>query len=135
MVRTIFTYALSLFVAFVFVQSLFFKFTGAPESIFIFQTIEDWSGIGFFEPGMRWVIGLSELVASVLLFVPGVQVLGALMALGIMTGAIFFHLFTPLGIEVFGDGGTLFFLACGVWLSALILITLRRGQISALLGR
>jgi len=135
MARTIFTYALSLFIALVFVQSLFFKFAGAPESIYIFQTIEDWSGIGFFEPGMRWVIGLSELVASVLLFVPGLQVLGALMALGIMTGAIFFHLFTPLGIEVFGDGGTLFFLACGVWLSALILITLRRGQISALLGR
>ena len=84
---------------------------------------------------MRWVVGLSELVASILLFVPGVQVAGAVMAIGIMTGAIFFHLFTPLGIEVFGDGGALFFLACGVWLSALVLIVLRRQQLSVLLGR
>lgn len=135
MARTILTYALSLFIAVVFVQSLFFKFTGAEESLFIFQTIEDWSGLTFFEPGMRWVVGLSELVAAILLFVPGVQVVGAVMAIGIMTGAIFFHLFTPLGIEVFGDGGTLFFLACGVWLSALVLIVLRRQQIFVLLGR
>ena len=135
MARTILTYALSLFIAVVFVQSLFFKFTGAEESLFIFQTIEDWSGLTFFEPGMRWVVGLSELVAAILLFVPGVQVVGAVMAIGIMTGAIFFHLFTPLGIEVFGDGGTLFFLACGVWLSALVLIVLRRHQIFVLLGR
>lgn len=135
MARTILTYALSLFIAFVFVQSLFFKFTGADESLYIFQTIEDWSGLTFFEPGMRWVVGLSELVASILLFVPGVQVAGAVMAIGIMTGAIFFHLFTPLGIEVFGDGGALFFLACGVWLSALVLIVLRRQQLSVLLGR
>ncbi|WP_425063416.1 hypothetical protein [Pyruvatibacter mobilis] len=135
MARILLTYILSLFIAFVFVQSLFFKFTGAEESLYIFQTIEDWSGLTFFEPGMRWVVGLSELVASILLFVPGVQVAGAVMAIGIMTGAIFFHLFTPLGIEVFGDGGTLFFLACGVWLSALVLIVLRRQQIFVFLGR
>ncbi len=135
MVRTAVTWILSIYIAFVFVQSLFFKFAGADESIFIFQTIEDWSGIAFFEPGMRWVVGIAELAASVLLFVPGVQVVGALMAFGIISGAIFFHLFTPLGIEVFDDGGELFILACGVWLASAVLIALRRAQVGALLGR
>lgn len=135
MARTVITYVLSIFIAFVFIQSLFFKFSGADESVFIFQTIEDWSGISFFEPGMRWVVGLSELAASIILFIPGIQVLGALMAFGIISGAIFFHLFTPLGIEVFNDGGELFFLACGVWVSSVILLLIRRQQIGGLLGR
>src|ERR1043165_3863713 len=63
-------WALSAYIAFVFVQSLFFKFTGSEESIFIFSTLRDWSGIGLFEPAGRWIIGFAELVASILLFVP-----------------------------------------------------------------
>ena len=111
-----------LFIAFVFIQSLFFKFTAAPESIFIFQTIADWSGIALFEPEGRLLVGTLELVASVLLFIPAFSVYGALLALGIMTGAIFFHLFTPLGIVVFDDGGTLFAMACVVFLFSLTLV-------------
>lgn len=124
-------WALSAYIAFVFVQSLFFKFTGSDESIFIFSTLRDWSGIGLFEPFGRFFIGSSELVASILLFVPGFAVVGAGMALVIITGAIFFHLFTPLGVEIMGDGGELFILACGVWLASATILILRRQDVLA----
>jgi uncharacterized membrane protein YphA (DoxX/SURF4 family) len=122
-------WALSLYIAFVFVQSLFFKFSGSKESIYIFSTIRDWSGISLFEPFGRWAIGLSELAASTLLLVPRTRIFGAALGIGIMTGAIFFHLFSPLGIEVMGDGGLLFGLACGVWVSGWIILALSTEEI------
>ena len=125
-------WALSAYIAFVFVQSLFFKFTGSAESIFIFSTLRDWSGISLFEPAGRWIIGSAELVASILLFIPRARVLGAAMAVGIMTGAISFHLFTPLGVVIMGDGGELFALACGVWLSGWIILALSADEVRGL---
>jgi hypothetical protein len=100
-------------------QTLFFKFTGAKESVYIFTTVGQ-------EPWGRYGSGVVELVASVLLFVPGLTAVGALLALGVMSGAIFFHL-TKLGIVVQDDGGLLFALAVVVWLaSAFVLIIYRR---------
>ena len=127
---------LSLFISFVFIQSLFFKFTNAPETQHIFGTLNDWSAslIGvenlFLLPGVfnQYVIGMVELIAATLLllgFFTKAKILnplGALLALAVISGAIFFHLFTPLGIEVQGDGGALFAMAVGVWVSSLILI-------------
>lgn len=127
--QTIVAFVLSLYIAFVFVQSLFFKFTGSEESIFIFATLRDWSGIGLFEPFGRWFIGASELVASVLLFTKRGRVWGAGMALVIISGAIVFHLFTPLGVEIMGDGGLLFALACGVWVAAATILLLHRNEV------
>jgi uncharacterized membrane protein YphA (DoxX/SURF4 family) len=101
-------------------QTLYFKFTGAPESVHIFTTLgaEPWGRIGS---------GIVELVATVLLLVPRTAALGALIALGTMSGAILSHLFTPLGIEVMGDGGLLFALALLVFAcSAFVLWTRRR---------
>jgi hypothetical protein len=121
--RTI-LWALSAYIAFVFVQSLFFKFTGSEESIFIFSTLRAWSGIGLLEPAGRWIIGICELIASILLFLPRTRIFGAALAIGIMSGAISFHLFTPLGVEILGDGGELFILACGVWISGWIILAL-----------
>jgi len=122
-------WALSVYIGFVFVQSLFFKFTGSEESIFIFSTLRAWSGIALFEPAGRWIIGICELIASILLFLPRTRIFGAAMAIGIMTGAISFHLFTPLGVEILGDGGELFALACGVWISGWIILALSIGDI------
>jgi len=122
--RRYIVWALSAYIGFVFVQSLFFKFTGSEESIFIFSTLRAWSGIALFEPAGRWVIGICELIASILLFLPRTRTFGAAMAVGIMTGAISFHLFTPLGVEILGDGGELFILACGVWISGWIILAL-----------
>ena len=129
--KTAFLWALSAYIAMVFVQSLFFKFTGAPESIYIFSTLRDWSGIALFEPAGRWIIGLSELTASLLLFLPRTRIFGAALAICIMTGAIFFHLFSPIGIVILGDGGELFTLACGVWISGWLILALSRDEIRA----
>jgi uncharacterized membrane protein YphA (DoxX/SURF4 family) len=132
--RSIALFVLSAYIAFVFVQSLFFKFTGSVESIFIFSTLRDWSGIGLFEPFGRFFIGASELVASILLFIPRTRIFGAGMALGIISGAIVFHLFTPLGVEIMGDGGLLFTLACGVWIASAVILWLERAKVAALLA-
>jgi len=134
------------YVAFVFIQSLFFKFSGSPETVYIFQgKLDPWAAsLGFpgvFAPGgifSAHVVGSFELIAALLLLSGAarpswraVQVLGAAMGLGVISGAIFFHLFTPLGVAVVNtdgssDGGELFALACGVWLSCALLLWLRR---------
>ena len=82
---------------------MFFKFTGAPESVYIFSKIglEPWGRIGS---------GVVELIAALLLFVPGYHWLGAIVAIGVLAGAIMSHL-TVLGIVVMDDGGLLFILA------------------------
>ena len=104
--------------ALILLQTLFFKFTGAPESIYIFQTVG-------MEPWGRYGSGVAELVAAILLLMPRTTALGALIALGVISGAIFFHL-TRLGIVVQDDGGTLFFLAVAVFVcSAFVLIVHR----------
>jgi hypothetical protein len=137
---------LTIFVAFVFIQSLFFKFTGSPETMYIFEAkLDPWAASlgfpGLFAPGGIFsakVVGSFELIASVLLLAGAaissnrvLQVLGAAMGLGVISGAIFFHLFTPLGIAVVNtdgssDGGELFALACGVWICCAALLWLRR---------
>lgn len=132
-----------IFIAFVFIQSLFFKFTDSPETQYIFGTLDAWAGTlgfaGVFAPGgifSQYVIGSFELIASVALLaslVPtlrGIRPWAALLALGVISGAIFFHLFTPLGVSVLNaDGGELFGLACGVWVSAAVLIVLNRDRL------
>lgn len=102
-------------------QTLYFKFTGAPESIYIFETV----GL---EPFGRYASGVAELIASILLLIPRTTWLGAVIALGVIGGAIMSHL-TVLGIEVMGDGGTLFGLAIAVFVSSAILLFLNRGDI------
>ncbi|MFK7732903.1 MAG: hypothetical protein AB8B48_14880 [Pseudomonadales bacterium] len=134
------TWALIAFVAFVFLQSLFFKFAGSEETEIIFNTIGEWmAGIGpleaisgaFAEHG-GYAVGITELIAVALLVYPATRFYGALLGLGVISGAIFFHLFTPLGVnrvvDAAGntDGGALFYMACGVWLSCAILSVLNR---------
>ena len=89
--------------AIILLQTLFFKFTAAPESVYIFTKVglEPWGRIGS---------GVVELIAAILLFVPRLHWLGAGIAIGVLAGAIFSHL-TVLGIVVMDDGGLLFFLA------------------------
>jgi hypothetical protein len=132
--RTLILWVLSVYIAIVFVQSLFFKFTGAYESIYIFSTLRAWSGIALCEPAGRWIIGSCELIASILLLTPRVRIFGACLAIGIMTGAIFFHLFTPLGVVILGDGGELFTLACGVWISGWIILWLSADDVKTWLS-
>ena len=136
-----FLYALIAYVIFVFVQSLFFKFAGSEETDIIFTTIADWMGtvgLGFIAPAFAayggYVIGITELIASAMLLMPATRRLGALIGLAVISGAIFFHLFTPLGVnrvvDAAGntDGGVLFYMACGVWISCALILWLTRSQ-------
>lgn len=129
---------LAIFVAFVFLQSLFFKFAellGEPAdvTVFIFSTVGQWiSSLGLQALGQAFtsyggvVIGLAELVASILILITATRFWGALLGLGVMSGAIFFHLFTPLGLFPYTDLSclepgcpqekALFFMAVAVWL-------------------
>ena len=132
--RTYILWVLSVYIAIVFVQSLFYKFSGAYESIYIFSTLRAWSGIALFEPAGRWIIGSCELVASILVLTPRLRIFGACLAIGIMTGAIIFHLFTPLGVVILGDGGELFTLACAVWISGWIILLLSADDVKSWLS-
>lgn len=95
---------LALVPAVILLQTLFFKFTAAPESVFIFTQL----GV---EPWGRLLSGVIELVAVALILVPVTAEIGAVLIGAIMAGAILSHLLV-LGIEVQGDGGLLFILAC-----------------------
>lgn len=107
--------------AVILLQTLFFKFTGAPESVWIFEQMgaEPWGRIGS---------GIVELVAGLLLLVPSRAWMGAGIALGVMAGAILSHLFV-LGIEVQGDGGTLFGMAIVVTICSAVTLWLHKEDI------
>lgn len=104
-------------------QTLFFKFTGAPESIFIFSSL----GV---EPWGRWFAGIFELAACALLLIPATQDLGAFMGIGIMAGALLSH-FLVLGVVVQNDGGLLFGLAWAVLIACSLVLFMARGRLGA----
>ncbi|AZJ31297.1 MULTISPECIES: DoxX family membrane protein [Tenacibaculum] len=114
---------LKLIAAIIMLQTLFFKFTGAQESIDLFIKIA-----GDNEAYMRIGTGVFELIASVLLFIPKKTWLGALLTIGLMGGAIMSHL-TILGIEHDGDGGILFISAIVTFISGVILLIFNRNNI------
>jgi hypothetical protein len=118
------SWILQIIAAAILAQTLFFKFSGAEESKYIFITL----GV---EPWGRVATGLAELVAVVLLIAPRTVALGALLSLGLMIGAIGSHL-TRLGIVVKDDGGLLFGLAITVLLCSAAILVIRRRQISVL---
>ena len=126
MTISIVSWLLRLAAAVVLLQTLFFKFTAAPESVYIFTKVglEPWGRIGS---------GVIELIAATLLLTPRFTWLGSLSAMGIMAGAIFSHL-TLLGIEVQGDKGLLFALAVFVFVAATINLQLHRTEIP-IIGR
>ena len=120
----IITWILRIVAALIMLQTLFFKFSAAPESVYIFTKlgIEPWGRIG---------IGCIELVASILLLIPRFTFTGAFLTVGISAGAIFSHL-TQLGIVVQDDGGELFILACILFVTSLALLVILRKKIFSL---
>ncbi len=122
------SWALQLLVAGILLQTLFFKFTGAEESVYIFSSVGKFIGVPGVEPWGRIGSGVFELIASILLLVPATASLGAVLTIGVMAGAVFSHL-VILGIEVKGDGGLLFGLALAALTGSAIVLVLRRAQI------
>jgi hypothetical protein len=88
------------------IQTLYFKFTGAEESVYIFSSLHA-------EPFGRYITGVGEALASALLFIPNLKYIGAILSVGMMTGAIAVHLFI-IGIFINNDGGELFIFALTV---------------------
>ena len=119
--KTITSWVLQLITAVILAQTLFFKFSGAEESKFIFSTLGA-------EPWGRWASGMAELIAVVLLLVPRTVVFGAILSMGLMGGAIMSHL-TKLGIVIKDDGGLLFALAVIVLACSAIILMIRRRQL------
>ncbi|MES2005840.1 MAG: DoxX family protein [Bacteroidota bacterium] len=118
------TWVLRLLAAIIMLQTLYFKFSAAEESVYIFSTLgmEPWGRIG---------IGIMELAASILILYPRTTPLGALLGLGLMSGALFFHV-SKLGIVVMDDGGQLFIYALIVFISCFILAFMQRQLIIGL---
>ena len=114
-------FVLRLIVAVILLQTLYYKFGGHEDSIYIFTTL----GL---EPYGRIGIGVMELIASILILLKRTSWAGALLTVGLMSGAIFSHL-TQLGIEVKGDGGQLFYMAVGTWVLSLFVLWSERKQI------
>lgn len=123
--KAVFTWFLRFFVAVILLQTLYFKFTAAAESVYIF------SKLGM-EPYGRIATGIFELVAAVLILMPRTTIFGALLGLGLMIGAVVSHIFV-LGIEVQNDRGTLFMLALLVLISCAVLIYKDKSKWSDLL--
>lgn len=118
---TIFAWILRLVAAAILLQTLFFKFTAAPESVYIFSKVglEPWGRIGS---------GVAELIAAILILIPPATWVGACLALAVMAGAIFSHL-TVLGLVVMDDGGLLFGLALAVAICSAVLLFLQRRKL------
>lgn len=123
--KTIFIWIVRLTAAAILLQTLYFKFTAAEESVYIFSTL----GI---EPYGRIGSGVVELIAAVLILIPRTTLVGALLGLATMLGAIFSHLFI-LGIEVKNDGGELFILAIITFLCCSILVYENKNRIPDLI--
>ena len=119
--KNIISWIARIVVAFILIQTLFFKFTGAPESVYIFEQM----GI---EPYGRIGSGIVELIAGVLLLITSTRAIGALLAFGTISGALLSH-FTVLGIEVNGDGGGLFAMAVVVFVFSLLLLIFHKKEL------
>jgi len=113
--------------AIIMLQTLYYKFSGAAESVYIFNAVH----LG--TPG-RIGSGIAELIASILILMPKTSVYGAILAVGVMAGAIASHLFI-LGLEVMGDHGQLFIYAVLVTLSSLYIIWVSKEQLLSLINK
>lgn len=124
MIAKILPWIARLLAAVILLQTLFYKFSGAEESVYIFSTLhaEPWGRIGS---------GILELIASVLILIPRTTLWGALLGLGLMGGAILSHLFV-LGLVVKDDGGLLFIYALLVFISCLYLVWIYRKSLPVL---
>lgn len=151
------SWIIALWMCYVFLGSLPYKFTRHPDTQHIFGTIGDWlgtflgSGVGqLFSDFGSYVIGSFELLTSIVLLLPALlwvlsrlngsyfgitrrrfHMIGGLMASAVMAGAVFFHLVSPLGVEVLhegqSDGGSLFYAAVSILVLGLVLFAINRG--------
>jgi len=127
--QKILDYVLRTVVAVILIQSLFFKFTGASESMYIFAKL----GV---EPWGRILTGILELIASLMILIPFTVVYGALLSLFVITGALFSHIFSlGIAIQEIGDGGSLFVMALIVFAGSAVVLYQHRDMILVFLQK
>jgi len=112
---------LRIIVAIILIQTLRFKFTAHPDSVYIF------SKVGM-EPYGRILTGIAEVIAGILLLIPKTAWIGATLTLGIIGGAILMHI-TKLGIEINNDGGILFITALTTFILSAIILWFKRKEV------
>lgn len=124
MPKITFSLVLALIAAVIMLQTLYFKFTAHPDSVYIFTQLG-------MEPYGRIGIGVMELITSILLLLPSTRPYAAVLGVGIISGALFFHL-TKLGINVNNDGGNLFGLALATFVCCAVLVVIERKKLPVL---
>jgi hypothetical protein len=126
------SWPLAIYIVFVFLSNEQYKLTGDPAAIWLFTTITDWLSLEGYEKPFRLLTAAGEIVSSFLLLLPRTRGYGALIALGIMSGAISILAFSPVGVDPAKDGGQLFKMTCTTWLCAMVLTHLYRDQFTSL---
>lgn len=118
------SWILRLTVAIILLQTLYFKFTAHPDSVYIFSKlgVEPWGRIG---------LGIIELITAVLILLPKTKLIGMLNSLGIILGEIFSHILI-IGFDVKNDGGGLFTLAIIVLISSIIFLIINKEELITL---
>jgi uncharacterized membrane protein YphA (DoxX/SURF4 family) len=129
------TWPAALFVAGTLLWYEQYKLTGNEGSVYLFTILSDWLGIHGYEKPFRLFVAIMEIAASILVVIPLTRVFGAFFCMGVMSGAIFFHLVSPLGIDPYHDGGALFKEALEVWASAAFILIAMRTEAIALVRR
>jgi hypothetical protein len=121
------SWILRLTVAIILLQTLYYKFTGHPDSVHIFSAlgVEPWGRIG---------LGVVELITSILILMPKTKIIGMINSIGIITGAILSH-FLVIGFNVSNDGGGLFTLAIIVFIASSIFLIMHKNEVVALIQR
>jgi hypothetical protein len=133
-IHRLLTWPAALYIAGILLWYEQYKLTGNPGSVWLFTVLSDWLFIHGYEKPFRLFVASMEIIASVLVVIPITRMWGAALALGVMSGAIFFHLVSPLGIDPYHDGGALFKEACTVWLCAAFILLSYRAEVIAMIA-
>ena len=125
----------ALFIAYIFLWYEQYKLTGDPGSVELFTILTDGFWLHGYEKPVRLGVATAEITASILVVLPWTRLYGGILAFGIISGALFFHLVYPLGIDPIGDGGALFAHAVEVWSCAAFVLVAWRLELMALIRR
>jgi uncharacterized membrane protein YphA (DoxX/SURF4 family) len=129
------TWPAAFWIAYVFTRYLPDKLEASAGSVWLFQTLADWLWISAYERPFRLGVAAAEIIASVLVILPFTRMWGAALSFGIITGAIFFHVASPVGIDPFEDGAGLFKEAVSVWFASAFILFVLRDDVRAVLNR
>lgn len=129
------TWPAAIWIAYIFLWYEQYKLLAHPGSVWLFETLADWLFISGYERPFRLSVAIAEMIASILVVIPRTRMWGAALSFGIISGAIFFHVFSPVGIDPFEDGAQLFKEAVAVWFASAFILVVLRDQVRGVLAR